>query len=483
MTSRRLARLVAAVGLVALFTGCLLAGYALADPAAFAGAGVDGGARAALPSIAAPAASSVPLPGSSGSGPAASSPAAGTPDAGALAPTAVPGAPAVATPPPAAPSAAPPAASPAPQVPAALAARLDRALARAQKAFLLPGVEATVLFPDGSSWTGVRGDADVAAERPVEPTTPFAAASVTKTFTAALVLRYVDQGKLRLDDRLARYLPDFPRASAITVRMLLNHTSGIPDFFINPKLEVALNKAKRRPWTAAEILDRYLQPGANFAPGKGWAYSNTNYLLLGIVAEQVGGAPWATLVRQELLEPLGLAATYVQHVEAPPAEPARTYRMIAGSRGPVARPWTDGTDVVPFTSVVTAAGSAGAIASTTGDLARWARALYGTPLLSKASRKEMFTFVRTRWYGSITSYGLGVSRVKLQGRVAYGHTGALAGTRAAIRYFAKDGVAIAVAFNRETFVGDDVVAVLARAVFPEPVASPSPAASASPAAP
>ncbi len=463
-TSRRGARLAVIVGLVALFLGSLLAGWTLADPAAFAG--VVGGevgppAAAALPSGTAPAASVAP--GATDPGPA-----------GSPVPTAAPTASPVPTASPA------PTPSPVPAVPAAMAARLDRALARAEKSFLLPGVEATVIFADGSTWTGTRGMADVEAGRPVEPATPFAVASVTKTFTSALILRYVDQGKVRLDDRLARYVPDWPKAASITVRMLLNHTSGIPDFFLNPKMETALNKAKKHPWTAAEILEKYVQPGAIFAPGKGWAYSNTNYLLLGVIAEQVGGAPWTTLVRQELLEPLGLDATYVQHVETPSAEPARAYRVIVGNSGPVRQLRSDGTDVVPFTSVVTAAGSAGAIASTTGDLARWARALYGGSLLTQATRKEMLTFVRATWYGGITAYGLGVSRVKFQGRYAYGHNGALTGSRAAIRYFPKDKITIAVAFNRETFVGDDVVGALARALFPEPAASPSPGTSAAP---
>jgi CubicO group peptidase (beta-lactamase class C family) len=462
-------RLALVVGLVVVFSGSLLAGWALADPAAFAG--VAGGDRGA------PAPTAPPL--------GAEAPASAAP--GGAGTTVVPTAPVASevpgSAPPVAPSPTPsptPSSSPAPAVPAAMASRLDRALARAQESFLLPGVEATVIFPDGSTWTGTRGMADVAAGRPVVPATPFAVGSVTKTFTAALILRYVDQGRIGLDDRLDRYLPDWPKAASITVRMLLNHTSGIPDFFLNPKLDAALNKAKKHVWTAAEVLESYVQPGAVFPPGKGWAYSNTNYLLLGVIAEQVGGAPWATLVREELFEPLGLAATYVQQVQTPPAEPARAYSMLLGNRGPVPRLRSDGTDVVPFTSVVTAAGSAGAIAATTGDLARWARALYGTPLLSKATRKEMLTFVRATSYGKITSYGLGVSRVKLQGRYAIGHSGALAGSRAAIRYFPKDGIAIAVAFNRETFVGDDVVGVLARALFPAPAASPSPGTSAGP---
>ena len=214
---------------------------------------------------------------------------------------------------------APPTAAPAalvPAVPPGMAARLDRTLARAQKALLLPGVQATVIFRRRLDLDRRPGDGRcrrlVARSR---PETPFAAASVTKTFTAALVLRYVEQGLIRLDDPLARWLPDWPNAKKITIRMLLNHTSGIPDYFRNPKLDLALNKDKKRVWTSAEILEGYVPKGAVFPPGKGWSYSNTNYLLLGVVAAEVGGAPWEELVRRELVEPLGLDSTYVQAVE------------------------------------------------------------------------------------------------------------------------------------------------------------------------
>jgi len=378
-----------------------------------------------------------------------------------------------------APASAPPA--PPPEVPRAMAARLDRALARALERLLIPGAEATVIFADGSTWTGAVGLADVATGRPVDPETPFAAASVTKTFTAALILRYVDRGLIRLDDRLARWLPEWPNAENVTIRMLLNHTSGIPDFFRNPKFDAALNKAKKHAWTAAEVLERFVPEGAVFPQGTGWSYSNTNYLLLGLVAAKVGGAPWEELVRRELIEPLQLAATYVQSIEEPALPPARAYRIIDGFRGPTPEARTDGSNVVPFRSVVTAAGSAGAIASTTGDLARWARALYGgSTVLSAATRQEMLTFVKAAAYGLGTSYGLGVSRVKLDGHTAYGHTGALVGTRAAIRYFPKEKVTVAVLFNRETFTGDDLVRILARALFPKPAPSPAPSPALSP---
>ncbi len=463
---RRSRRPTLVLGLAGIFTASALAGWAIADPGAF-DAAVAGIARGALPT-ASPGAPAVAPPAAPDGGPGQPTPAA---EATTPAPAASP-----------VPASPTPAASP-PAVPKALAARLDRALARARERLLLPGVEATVLFPDGSTWTGALGSADVATGRPVDADTPFAIASVTKTFTTALVLRYAEQGRLRLDDRLASYLPDWPNARRITIRMLLGHTSGIPDFFANPKIDKVLQKDPGRAWTPTEIL-AYVPKGAVFPPGKGWAYSNTNFVLLGLVAEKVGGAPWADLVRRELIEPLGLTATYVQGTRTPVVAPAQAYRMIAGAAGPTPQARGDGTDIVPFRSVVTAAGSAGSIASTTADLARWARALYGgSAVLDLASRRAMLTCVKTYAYGTGTSYGLGVSRVSFDGHVAYGHTGALAGTRAAIRYFPKEKVAIAVAFNRETFVGDDVVRILARALFPAPPAatpSTSPGTSAPP---
>lgn len=465
MSLRRLALL---AGLAGLFTVSAMAGWAVADPNAFA-AGIGGIARGTDPTPApvGPGAPAATVP----AGSTATSAPGQTPDS---APVASAG------PSPVAPSTEP-TASPASAVPKAMAARLDRTLARARERLLLPGVQATVIFADGSTWTGAVGMADVAAGRPVDPETPFAAASVTKTFTAALVLRYVDQGLVRLDDPLARWLPEWPNARKITIRMLLSHTSGIPDFFRNPRFDVALNKAKKRTWTTAEVLEGYVPKGAVFPPGKGWSYSNTNYLLLGLVAAEVGGAPWEELVRRELIEPLGLASTYVQAIDEPFTAPALAYRIIAGFRGPTPQARTDGSTVVPFRSVVTAAGSAGAIASTSEDLARWARALYGgSTVLSAATRREMLTFVKAYAYGLGTSYGLGVSRVKFDGHAAYGHTGALVGTRAAIRYFPKEKVTVAVLFNRDTFVGDDVVRILARALFPEPPATASPSPGTSP---
>ncbi len=373
---------------------------------------------------------------------------------------------------------------PAPPVDAATAATLQRALEAARKSMVIPGIAATVILADGRTWTGVAGDAVTATHAKVAPETPFAIGSVTKTFTAALILRLADAGLLTLNDPLARWLPDYPNAARITLRMLLQHTSGLADFFQNPKFDAVLNRSKGRLWTPDEVLPFVAKPA--FAPGKGWGYSNTNYVLLGLVAERAAGLPWAEQVRRDFFVPLGLASTYVQGVGAPSAPPAHANQMFVGYAGKILpRDLGDGSALVPFTAVATAAYSAGSIASTSEDLARWARALYGGDVLTPAALAEMLTFDPNIEKYAALAYGLGVSRVRLDGRFpAYGHTGALAGTRASIRWLPKQRVTIAVAFNRDLFSGDDPTRYLVAALYPraKPGASPAVSPGASPVA-
>ena len=397
-----------------------------------------------------------------------------TPAAGALAPTGSQG---LAS---SAPNAAPVtevAPAPAPPVDPATAAALQAALEAARKSMVIPGVEATVILADGRTWTGVAGDAVAATHLKVTPATPFAIASVTKTFTSALILRLAEQGRLTLDDPLSRWVPDYPNAARITLRMLLQHTSGLADFFQNPKFDAVLNRAKQHVWTPAEVLPFVAKPA--FAPGTGWGYSNTNYVLLGLVAERAGGAPWADQVQRDFFAPLGLASTFVQGVGTSAVPLAHANQMFIGFGGKILpRDLSDGSAYSPFTAVVTAAYSAGSIASTSSDLARWAKALYGGDVLAPASLAEMLTFNPDIVRYAALAYGLGVSRVRIDGRfVAYGHTGALAGTRSAIRWLPKQQVAVAVLFNRDLFAGDDLVRYLVAALYPRPKPAASPAPS------
>jgi CubicO group peptidase (beta-lactamase class C family) len=360
---------------------------------------------------------------------------------------------------------------------ASLRARLQATLDKARKTLAMPGVSATVLLPDGTSWTGVSGLADVAAKRPVTPDTAFAYASVSKTLTSAVILQLVDEGGLALTDSAASLVPaglPIKLNRAITVGMLLDHTSGLPDYFLNRKIDAALQGAPSRAWTAADALRFVGKPLS--PPGRSFHYANTNYLLLGLIAQQVTGDRLDQLVRWRLLTPLSLGSTWYQAAEKPRAALADGYRIASARARPV--DLADGSGIAPFRSVITAAGGAGSIAGTSGDLARWAQALYGGGVLGPdGTRLLLGDFGRTTGYLPGVWYGLGVQSLPIDGHRTYGHSGRLLGFRSAVRDFVDDGLTIAVLTNQSRSDPAVIVRALERVVFPPP---PKPAPSAGP---
>ena len=347
-------------------------------------------------------------------------------------------------------------------IPAAeLQLRLEGIRARAG----IPGVSVTILWPDGRYWTGVSGLADVAKAREVAPDTAFSVASVSKTFTAALILQLVEEGKLKLDEPALPYLAGVKIDPKITVRQLLDHTSGLYDYFLNARIDRALRTDPDRAWTATDALRYVRKPYSK--PGKAFAYSNTNYLLLGLLAERVTGRSMAVEIRRRFLRPLELDATWYQAAERPRTAVAHGYRFAGTSR--TARPidLSDGTDVLPFRSVITASGAAGSIAASSHDLARWAQALYGGEVLEPGSLDAMLagaaanTPLRPR-----IPYGLGVQEIVVGRWPSYGHSGRFLGFRASMRYLPQMGVSIAVLTNQSRTDPSGMVAALLNIVFP-----------------
>ncbi len=380
-----------------------------------------------------------------------------------------------------------PTATPTPEPTPIPEARLQRVLDVLRERYRMPGISATIQWPDGRTWTGVSGLADVKAGIPVTADTAFAVGSVSKTFTAALILELADEGRLTLDDRVRDWLPDAKASSAVTIRMLLDHTSGIYDYFLNPTIDKALLAKRGKTWTAQQAL-RYVR-SPYFKPGKGWKYSNTNYVLLGLIAEKATGRPYATELRERFLDPLGLTATVVQGAEPATGPVAHGYKLSATK---TARPvdLADGSGIAPFTSVVTAAGSAGAIAASSRDLAHWAMVLYAGDVLAPERSAEMVGDVaRTRALRAKVPYGLGVQAVRVDGRPTYGHSGRLLGARAVMRYLINEDAAIAVVTNQSRYDPAYVAKRLLYVAFPPPPPSaalaaegPSPAPSPSPSA-
>jgi D-alanyl-D-alanine carboxypeptidase len=351
--------------------------------------------------------------------------------------------------------------------------RLQARLDDLRKRQALPGVSVTIILADGSTWTGASGLADVKRKTPVGPDTAFAIASVTKTYTAALIMALSHEGRLDLDARLGTLLPDTRIGAKVTVRQLLDHTSGLPDYFLHGKIDKALFGDPGLAWSSKDAF-RYVGKPL-FPAGKGWYYSNTNYRLLGLVAEKVGGQPLADQVRARFLGPLGLEHTWDQADEAPRGPLAHGYRVTGTKAKPRFTDLGDGTDIVPFTSVVTAAGGAGSFAASSSDVARWARALYRGEVLPAATIRDMVDDARrTARFKPRVPYGLGVQLAALDGRPALGHSGRLTGFRSLVRYLPGEGITIAVLTNESKQDPAFIARALLRIVSPPSESSPSP---------
>lgn len=342
-----------------------------------------------------------------------------------------------------------------------LRAELDALLERLRAKYGMPGISASILFADGSIWRGNAGLADVAARRPVTSDTAFAAASVSKTFTAALVLGLVEDHRLSLDSSVKTYLPRLAIDPAVTVRQLLDHTSGLRDFYFHRGIDKALLGKPGLVWNPAMSLRYVGKPYAK--PGLSWHYSNTNYLILGMVAESVGGAPVAAQLQQRFFTPLGLKHTFYQAVDRPTGPVAHGYRFTGADPSLPPIDLNDGSPLVPFTSVVTASGAAGSIATTSGDLVRWARALYEGPALDEDTRALMLAdVVRTAQYKPSLPYGLGVQAVPIGGHLSLGHSGRFLGSRAVVRWLPDERLGIAVLTNQSRSDPSVVLAALVR---------------------
>ena len=360
---------------------------------------------------------------------------------------------------------------------AALQARLNAL--RVQ--YHVPGVSVTIIWPDGRSWIGVNGWADVKRHVPVVAGTAFSVGSVSKTFLAALILQLADENRLSLDDPVVRWLPTARVRSGVTIRELLDHTSGLYDFFSNPTIDAAILADKRRVWTPAKALGYMRSP---YCPaGTCWHYSNSNYVLLGEVVQQVTGNSVATELRRRFFEPLHLTRTFVQGEEARRGTVATSYQVLGLGSGIRTASQSDGTAISPFTSVVTAAGSAGAIAASSRDLAVWARRLYGGAVLRPDSLVAMLDVSQSLIAGSAVAYGLGAEEVWLGGRRTVGHNGRLIGAGAAMRYLPDSGFSIAVVTNQDRVGPDLFAAALLDIAFPLPPPPPTPSPSPTPVPP
>lgn len=316
-----------------------------------------------------------------------------------------------------------------------LDASLQTALDSARTALDAPGATAAVIFPDGTLWSGASGIA--APDAPATPDTPFELGSITKTYTATLVLQLVADGTLALDAPLARWYPDVPGADRITVRQLLNHTHGLHDPMQEPDFVPAILQNPVRVWTVDDHLSRMGDPG--FQPGEGWAYSNIGFHLLGAIVGKATGSTLSDLFEHRLLEPIGLEDTWyaASHPDRRPLAAAFIDVTGDGTPDPVSL-------MMPWTAFRSSAGAAGAMVATAPDAARWLHALATSEVLEGEEWSQMTSWI-DRPDGN--RYGLGLLRLELEEGPLVGHKGNSAGYSAGAFHDPASGITVAVLTN------------------------------------
>ncbi|HWQ91723.1 MAG TPA: serine hydrolase domain-containing protein [Clostridia bacterium] len=317
---------------------------------------------------------------------------------------------------------------------------LQNALRRACTNQGIVGASAAAWVPGSGLWIGTFGTYD--GSIPIRPQTFFQVGSVTKTFVSATILKLVEEGRLTLEDTVGQWLPNLNWANvsaSITVRQLLSHRSGIYNFGDDTPFRQALFTDWSRHWQPEDLSPYVRAP--YFLPGTDGEYSNTGYVLLGMIIRSATASSVAAEMRRTILKPAGLHNTVMGAEET--------------WNGPLANPHLDfnGDGVhedlgaLSQTAILTSFWTSGAEISTAGDLVRFARNLFEGGLLSEASLAAMRNFQSIDAGGTRLDYGLGLMRYDILGRVHWAHSGGLFGEFAWLSFCPSTGACLGVAYN------------------------------------
>ncbi|HWX21615.1 MAG TPA: serine hydrolase domain-containing protein [Candidatus Binatia bacterium] len=312
----------------------------------------------------------------------------------------------------------------------ACADRVDDYIRREMASRQIPGVALTVIQNGKAVKTAAYGFANLELKVPVTPETVFEIGSITKQFTAAGVLLLQQESKLSVDDRISRHLQHLPDSWAnITVRHLLSHTSGIKSYTGLDGFEL------RRHLTQEQFIKLIGAQPLEFQPGESWKYCNTGFNLLGFIIENVSRKSYCDFMGERIFKPRGMNATTNRQPALVIPNRATGYEQT--NHVLINRDY-DLTDVF----------SAGALASTVGDLAKWDAALDGEAILNAKTKDQMWAPVSLN-NGKPTKYGFGWFIDTLDGHKNIGHSGSTSGFSATIQRFPDDKLAIIILTNTD----------------------------------
>jgi len=333
----------------------------------------------------------------------------------------------------------------------ALEGRLRAKLDSLHSAGRFPGMSVGVALPDGRALGVTVGMADTTTRVPLRPADRMLAGSTGKTFFAALALQLVTEGRLGLDDPISKHLgrepwfPRLPNANAITVRMLMNHTSGLVRYEFREEFARDLTANPYKVWKPEEQLAYILDLEPPFAAGQGWEYSDTNYIVLAMILERVAGARAYDEIRRRLLGPLELRGIVPQDGPWIPG-------LAQGYAGP-SNPFGGRNAMLENGRLIINPQfewGGGGFATTATDLARWAKLLHENRAYDARLNEQVYSGIPARGLGQGARYGLGVIILETPLGASYGHSGFFPGYLTEMRYYPQHRIAVAMQVNTST---------------------------------
>jgi D-alanyl-D-alanine carboxypeptidase len=324
-----------------------------------------------------------------------------------------------------------------------LASRVDSVAAAVLASTGVPSATVAVVTHGRLAYAQAYGAARLEPRVAATPAMRYGIGSISKQFTAACVLILQQEGKLKLDDPVSRYIPGLTRGNDVTIRQLLSHTSGYQDFWPQDYVPPAMEKAI----TPQAILDHWAKQPLDFEPGTRWQYSNTNFEIAALIVEKVSGTPFYQFVRTRILDPLAITSAVDFDAKGPSAvQPVGYMRYGLGPLRP-ATPTGPGWMY-----------GAGELAMTASDLAKWDIAMIDQSLLEPESYRAMETSVLLK-NGTSTNYGLGVDVDMSGGHRMIEHSGEVAGFTAENIVYPDDSAAVIVLTNQDAASASSLIAI------------------------
>ena len=340
-----------------------------------------------------------------------------------------------------------------------------------------PGLNAGIVLSDNTVWAFASGWADSVRRIPMTPESYMEQGSVGKTYVAAIAMQLIKEGKFGLDDKVSKYLGHYawfnrlPNAGDVTIRMLMNHTSGIMRYEFKDAFTKDLSKSPDKVWKPEEELAYVFDEKPAFKAGEGWDYADTNYIVLAMIMEQVTGQKYYNMLEKRLLKPVHLTETL-------PSDKRRLKGLVQGYAG-ADNPFGGRSEVIgddgKFVINPQFEWTGGGIYSTSRDLAKWGKMLYEGKVFDPEMLTVMENGVEAKMLGPNTYYGLGVIiRQSQKYGAIYGHSGFFPGYMTEMCYFPKYHMAFAVQTNTSDYKNMKVSALkvlieIAKLAFNDPV--------------